>query len=271
MRSNIDIFHIQKFLEENKYPDAYRISKEIYEYIQNTNTDIEDIFKRISKGEPWEYISSYVYFCNSKFFVSKDVLIPRIETEQLVYDTYEYIKNNDIKNVIDVGTGSGCISISLCKLVKENIPNSNVDVYATDISTKALEIAKKNELDILGSRYINWVNCNLIEDIDSLEGNTVLVCNLPYIPTKQYMGLDNSVKDYEPRIALDGGINGLYLYEDLFKQIEKKDINIKGIFLETEESIFKDTIELVKRYSPTFNVREIKDFFNRDRFLYITN
>lgn len=268
MQSNLaQIFRIRKFLDEIKYPDSQRISREISEYINsNKRAKEEKVFTRLHRSEPWEYIIGICEFCNNPFTVNKDTLIPRIETEQLIYDSIKYIKKFDIKNIIDVGTGSGCIAISITKLLNKKTPYS---IYATDISKKALKVAKENELKILKKEYIKWVHTNLIEDIPTLKGPTILIANLPYIPTNQYKHLDKSVLEYEPKVALDGGINGLEIYEKLFKQISDKKIEIEIIYIETEESIYKDTISLARKYFPKRKVTGRKDVYDRDRFVLI--
>jgi release factor glutamine methyltransferase len=263
MYSNLkDIFQIQKFLDNIRYPDSTRISEEIYQYVNQNKVTQEEIFKRLRENEPWEYIKGYATFCNNEFIVTKDTLIPRIETEQLVYKSIEYIKKKDIKNIIDVGTGSGCIAISIALL----IPSA---VYATDISKDALEVAKRNELKILKKKSIHWIEDDLIESIPNLSEPTMILANLPYIPTQQYKELDRSVLDYEPQIALEGGKTGLELYKRLFEQIKGKDINIKGIYLETEDSIYRETNELINQYFKEYNIQRIKDCFNRNRFFFI--
>ena len=268
MKSNLaKIFRIQKFLDGIKYPDSYRIGREISKYLtKNKRANEEKILRRLHDSEPWEYIRGDCEFCENTFKVTKDTLIPRIETEQLVYECRDIVQKEQIKNIIDVGTGTGCIIISLASLLKK----TTYSFFATDISTNTLNVAKKNELDILKKKKIKWMKSNLISRIPELKESTLLVANLPYIPTKQYEELDTSVRRYEPRAALDGGKDGLKYYKELLEQLKVKKINIKVIYLETEESIFQQTEKLIKRYYPKSNILEIKDVFERDRFLKIT-
>ena len=268
MKSNLaKIFRIQKFLDGIKYPDSYRIGREISKYLtKNKRAKEEKILRRLHDNEPWEYIRGDCEFCENTFKVTKDTLIPRIETEQLVYECRDIVQKEQIKNIIDVGTGTGCIIISLASLLKK----TTYSFFATDISTNTLNVAKKNELDILKKKRVKWMKSNLISRIPELKESTLLVANLPYIPTKQYEELDTSVRRYEPRAALDGGKDGLKYYQELLEQLKVKKINIKVIYLETEESIFQQTEKLIKRYYPKSNILEIKDVFERDRFLKIT-
>ena len=259
------LFNIQKLLQELNYPDYKRVSLEILEFTKNSSTALEEIYRRLRNNEPWEYIQGYAEFAGFRFIVSKDTLIPRVETEKIVYTVLDILKKEDIKNIVDVGTGTGCIPISIAKLSP-----TPLSIYATDISDKALDVAKINEKNILKNKSIKWINTDLIKDLDNIDSPTIFTANLPYIPTKQYESLDRSVLDYEPRTALDGGINGLELYERLFKQLKSKDIEIKYIMIETETSIFNDTIELVNRYFKNIEVSPIKDIYDRDRFLLIS-
>jgi len=268
MKSNLaKIFRIQTFLQGIKYPDSYRIGRDITQYLnKNKRSSEEKILRRLHNKEPWEYIKGSTEFCNNVFKVTKDTLIPRIETEQLVYECKDIIEKEKIKNIIDVGTGTGCIIISLASILKKKTPYS---FYGTDISAKALNVAKKNEKEILKKEKITWIRGNLINKVTDIKGKTLIIANLPYIPTKQYENLDNSVKQYEPREALDGGINGLKYYKELFLQLRDNKTNPKVIYIETEESIFQETKKLIMEFYPKANISEIKDIFERDRFLKI--
>jgi release factor glutamine methyltransferase len=267
MKDNLtQIFRINKFLGSIGYPDSYRISKEIAQYLnENPKISEESILKKLSKRYPWEYIQGYITFCNLKFKVSKDTLIPRIETEQLVYDCTSLIKENYITNIIDVGTGSGCIIISIASILGDG-PYS---FYGIDISPKALEVAKVNERNLLKSKKIKWLENNLIEKIPIITPDTIVIANLPYIPTEKYKKLDKSVLEYEPKIALDGGKDGLMYYEHLFNQLLSKQTLPKILFMETENSIFDNTKKLITKYFGKVDISEILDCFERKRFLKI--
>ncbi len=267
MESNLqELFKIQKLLEEINYPDAYRVAREIQTYLlSNKHISKENLFQELKNGKPWEYIRGDTQFCNLTFKIDSKTLIPRVETEQLVYDCKDLIEKENIKNIVDVGTGSGCISISLSNLLR-----APYSFYATDISQKALDIAKYNEKQILKQNGIKWLKTDLIKDIDNLNEPTIIIANLPYIPTEKYKQLDKSVIDYEPKLALDGGKDGLRLYEKLFKQIKSKSLNTKIIYFETEESIFEEGINLVKEFFPKSKITKIKDCFNRNRFVKIS-
>ncbi len=269
MKSKLaQIFRIQGYLNDIKYPDQYRIAREISEFLSSKKKISEsDIFERLHKQEPWDYVRGYTKFCNNDFKVSKDTLIPRVETEQLVYECMKFIEKNDVKNIVDVGTGTGCILISLANQLKNPLLYS---FYGTDISKEAIKIAKYNEKKILKTKKIKWLNTNLIKSVPKLDESTIIIANLPYIPSEIYKKLDSSVLNYEPKLALDGGKTGLQLYSQLFEQITQKEINLKYIFIETEESNFKQSKKLIKKFFPKSEIRGIKDCFDKDRFLKIS-
>ena len=114
------LFQIQKTLEKAGYFDISRVANEIYSHSEENDIEIEDILKRIEKDEPWEYIRGYAEFRGINFLVTKDTLIPRIETEQIVDIALDLIKKKNIpySKIIDIGTGTGCIIISLYKELK---------------------------------------------------------------------------------------------------------------------------------------------------------
>lgn len=258
-----EIYKIQEVLKKNNYFDISRISKEIQALSKEKNIPLEDIFKRIELEEPWEYISGKTEFCSNKFLVNRDTLIPRIETEDLVEICYKkFSSNKSYLNIVDIGTGSGCIVISLCKRIGDN----NINFVATDISEDALDTAKKNAKLNGVEKLINFVNTNLIDSIE-IKSNTLLIANLPYIPAEMYESLDRSVKEYEPKTALEGGIDGLEFYKELLKQLEEKIQSKKNITLIVE--IEPSTLEDFKILFSGYNVEIAKDFREKERFVLI--
>lgn len=156
-------------------------------------------------------------FFGLEFLVDENVLIPRPETEILV----EEILKITTKNLLEVGTGSGAIAIS----IKKNLPDCNV--WASDISSKALRIAKKNAKKI--GTNIKFVKSDLLEKIS--ENFEIIVANLPYIP-KNSTKIQKSVTEFEPQIALFGGNDGLDLIRKLLIQISKLSQKPKFVLLE---------------------------------------
>jgi len=254
-----DIFTIQNALKSANYYDISRISNEIYEYSRINSLSLEDILQRIKENEPWEYIRGYAEFRNENFKVNAFTLIPRIETETLVDLAKEEIRNSPTpySDIVDVGTGSGCIAISL----KKELSDTQSRFHATDTSAEALKVANENEVEILGSKTIDFIKTNLIEELSLVSGSNVLIlANLPYIPTIQYLKLDSSVIDYEPRTALDGGSDGLKYYNELLAQIKTKKIIGCGIF-EIEPSTLENFSSKPQKV--------FKDQYGKDRFVLI--
>lgn len=261
VRYNLKILKkIQETLQDSGYFDISRISKEIYEYVQDKKVSLDSVLKRISEDEPWEYIRGYAEFRDRRFSVTNKTLIPRIETEQIVDIAKSFLKKNtQYKTIVDIGTGTGCIVISLALEVKDN----DLNIIATDIDKTALEVARKNYLSNKVGKEILFLQTNLIENID-LKQNTLFIANLPYIPKDLYNKLDPSVKDYEPKQALCGGEDGLKYYKELKEQL--RDMSVKSsLLIEIEPS----TLPLVKSLFKNQELQIFKDFKEKDRFVLI--
>lgn len=245
------ILETQRELEKINYPTPLAISKEIVGFSKGNKSKIKEILKRLSNEEPWEYIRGYTYFKGSKIFVNEDVLIPRIETEQIVDIAKDYIKKDF--QIFDIGTGSGCIAIALSKTFRN-------DIFAVDVEKKALEIAKKN-IKLNNSKNIKTINANLLDFNFDVNLPTIIIANLPYLPTKNIGKLQDSVKKYEPISALDGGGKGHEIYTKLLKQARDKKVNLKFCIFEIDSSISK--------YFKENNFEIHKDIFGRERFAII--
>jgi release factor glutamine methyltransferase len=269
VKSNLKELHlIQKSLKESGYFDISRISKEIQEYSQKEKVPLLSILKRIENNEPWEYIKGESEFHGVKFMVNKNTLIPRVETEQLVDIALNILKENGpFENVIDVGTGSGCIIIFLAKILRKK---KDIKFFATDKSLKALEVAEKNSVLHKVNEKVSFLKDNLIEEL-GIKGDSLIIANLPYIPKKMYRNLEKSVLEYEPREALEGGKNGLKYYEELLEQIKDKFLEEykTDLLIEIEPSTLEDLKEIIKKYYHKATIKTFKDFRNQDRFVLI--
>ena len=221
--------------------------------------NIDDAIKRLNNGEPVQYIVGNVDFYNSNFIVNKNVLIPRFETEELVLNTVNFIKEFFNKpKVLDIGTGSGAIAIS----IKKDIDSI---VYATDISKEALEVAKENAKR--NNVDINFVNTNIYDGID--EKFDVVISNPPYIRYDEE--IDELVKNNEPHIALYADNNGLYFYEEILKNI-KTILNDKYLIAFEIGKDQGEAINILKeKYLPESNIILKKDLEGRDRMIFIYN
>ena len=220
--------------------------------------------KELMLDKPLNYVLGYSYFYGYKMFVNNDVLIPRFETEELVglilsKTDIEYA-NKDKIVLADVGTGSGAIAIALKK------EEPKYEVYASDISSKALEVAKRNaEYNKADISFLEGSMLNpLIEKNLKLD---ILVSNPPYIKNNEV--LDNSVKDYEPHVALFGGDDGLKFYRLIFKDAYKV-MKEKGmLFFEMGYDQKDNLVSLAREYFKNAYVEVFKDINKKDRMLFI--
>ncbi len=222
--------------------------------------NIEDAYKELEKGLPVQYIVGEVDFYGNIFKVNKNVLIPRFETEQLIELTMEYIsdKFNDKVDILDIGTGSGCIAITL----KKNI-NSSVD--AVDISDKALEVALYNAR--LNKVDINIFKSDMLNSVD--KKYDVIISNPPYIGKEE--DIQGIVEKNEPHIALYADNDGLYYYEEILKNCKK---NLKDNFIiafEIGKSQGKKVRDIALKYLDNVDIYIKKDLNNLDRFVIITS
>lgn len=167
------------------------------------------LIKRRASKEPVAYIVGEKEFMSLTFIVNKNVLVPRPETEQIIEEALA-IKP---QRIIDVGTGSGAIAVSLAYY----LPNSQV--IAVDISEKALQVAQKNAEKQNVAQRIRFIEGNLLDSLDvadNYERFDLITANLPYIPISEIENLPDDVRLYEPVLALEGGDNGLKLYYNLY-------------------------------------------------------
>lgn len=164
-------------------------------------------------GRPIAYIVGNREFMGLDFYVQEGVLIPRPDTEALVEEIIELCKDKKDLSLLDIGTGSGAITVSLAKYL------NNADVKSFDISEIALEIGKKNAINNNVEDKIQFIKSDLFSAIKDTDIQfDVIVSNPPYIPKKDIETLHTQVKDYEPYNALEGGEDGLDFYRDITEQ-----------------------------------------------------
>lgn len=212
---------------------------------------------KAENGYPVQYLIGYVDFCGYKINVNKNVLIPRFETEWLVDKTVKYIKEyfKDQKlDIIDLGTGSGCIAIALKKLLY----NSNLT--AVDIDKSALKLAQKNAND-------NNISLNLlqksIENVD-LETYDIIISNPPYIPHDGEV--DINVKKYEPKLALYASDDGLYFYKSIVNNLSKNKRQFIAFEIGYDQG--KSVESIVLSTYPQAKTWIEKDLNNKDRYFF---
>ena len=262
-------------LKENKIP-SYILDSEILlsktlgksreEILINLEKKITkkniSIFKtylqRRSKNEPIAYILEEKEFWSKKFKVSKDTLIPRPETELLIDKLLKIYRGKKI-SILDIGTGSGCIIISLLSSLTKSIG------IGVDISKNAISVAKNNAFKYKLSNKVKFFN----KTIDDVFGKKfdLIVSNPPYIKRKDIKNLSDDIKRYEPRMALDGGNDGL----DLIKKViykSKNILKIKGLLaLEIGNEQIKKVSKIL--IDNNFRVKHvIKDYKNNVRCVF---
>lgn len=228
-----------------------------------------DALKRRSEGEPFAYIKGEKEFMRLSFKVNKHTLIPRDDTEILVQKSIEIInsfyevnktisiskKTNSKMRILDMCTGSGCIAISIVKYVSRCVMD------AVDVSKEALKIAKQNAK--INDVKMNFIESNLFDKIENRNKYDMIISNPPYIESDIIDELQKEVKN-EPRIALDGGKDGLYFYKKITKEA-KKYLNSNGVLLfEIGFNQAQDVINILKE-NDFKDIEVIKDLNGNDR------
>lgn len=213
--------------------------------------------KKLNNNIPIQYIVNEQEFMGLKFFVNENVLIPQPDTEILVEEIINNYKERKIK-ILDLCTGSGCIAISL----KKYLPQA--EIFASDISEKALNIAQNNAKQ--NNTEINFIKSDLFQNLQ--DKFDIIVSNPPYIKTDIIKTLDEEVQN-EPIIALDGGNDGLDFYEKILKEAYNYLKDEGKLYLEIGYDQKEDLINLYKNDKRYKNIECIKDLANNDRVIII--
>lgn len=237
--------------------------------ISSADSDyFSNAIKKLKKEIPIQYIIGHTEFYGIKFYVNKNVLIPRPETEELIAWTLENAKekrenkNDDSIKILDIGTGSGCIAIALAK----NLPSSKI--WALDISNKALNTAKKNaELNHVD---IQFLEKNILEMENLPLKFDIIVSNPPYIRELEKQEIKNNVLNNEPHLALFvKDTNPLIFYNKII-EFSKKHLNQKGqLFFEINQYLGTETVALLAKKNFQ-NIELKKDIFGNHRMIRST-
>ena len=266
-----------KLLEEKNFKDAKSdillLIYEIFDFDFSKWTmykyeEIEDISKLDRLNEyvekrlghmPIQYILNKAYFCGLPLYVNENVLIPRFDTEVLVEEVLKISKKDKSKRILDICTGSGAIAIALKKL------GGFERVDALDISDKALEVAKRNanELDL----DINFLKSDMFSSLTCENKYDIIVSNPPYIQSDVVDTLESEVKDFEPRLALDGDVDGMKFYKIIAENYENYLADNGVLALE----IGYDEADDIRALFEGKNVVIKKDLANLDRVAIIYN
>ena len=277
---------------------VFKISKEklILKYKDEINNkkveEFRNLLKKLENGIPIQYIINNQEFMGLNFYVDEDVLIPQPDTEVLVEEVIKYcnelrnnepedketnkdykeniekepIINKEDKNInkktikiLDLCTGSGIIGISIYKYLE------NVEIYASDISQKALNIAEKNTN--LNNAKINFINSDMFENIH-IKDFDIIVSNPPYIESKVIKSLSKEVQN-EPKLALDGGEDGLKFYRSILENAKDYLRKNGAIFLEIGYDQKEKIEEISKSYKIYKETKCIKDFGGNNRVIII--
>lgn len=232
------------------------------------NEEIQKLQKSLNElktGKPIQLVTGMAYFLGEKFLTSPDALIPRPETEELVLEILKCIhdKNTEIR-LLDIGTGSGCIAISL----KKNLPKATV--FALDISTKALRIAQKNAKLLHTDVHFfhsDILSLDLPQEIDKVD---TIVSNPPYIADNERKNMEKNVLDHEPHEALFvPDEHPLLFYEAIVKTAEKHLSPHGKIFFEINQRFGKEVTDLLRRNGYS-EIELIQDIHGADRIVYAT-
>lgn len=263
----------RNILKSNNFEDSNIIAKELLSYVLkkdkvyltiNSDTALTDTeyaeftkyIEQIIDGKPLQYITQKQEFMGMEFFVNEDVLIPQPDTEILVETVLDICKRYGKQSlrILDLCTGSGAIAISLSKIL-------NTQVFASDVSTKALEVAEKN--NVMNNTKVEFIESNLFEKING-EKFDIIVSNPPYIKNEEIKSLSKQVQN-EPYIALAGGEDGLDFYRKIIDEAYKY-INKNGyLCLEIGYDQKEDLIKLIKQNENYEYENCIKDLSNNDR------
>jgi release factor glutamine methyltransferase len=225
-------------------------------------TEFLDLVKRRENFEPISHIINNREFYGFNFYVNNDVLDPRPDSEILIELVQElYSNKNQNIEILEVGTGSGCLIITLSKIYKNSI---NV---ALDISKNALKVANKNSLNNQATKQIEFIESNLFCALENKNKKfNLVISNPPYIPSKEINNLQNEVKNFEPILALDGGEDGLDFYRKIAKDSKNYLLKDSYIILEIGFDQKKEIVEIFEKENFQF-VKSKKDLANIERSL----
>lgn len=259
--NNLEKEGVKYLLVEKFFNDTYTLVTNLDKEINAKEYD-EVINLYVRNKKPVQYILGYQYFYGRKYIVNENVLIPRTETELLCEKAIELIKEKDLNNIVDIGTGSGIIPITICK----EFSSKTLNIDAVDISCEALEVAKQNasmyKVNINFFQSDVFTNCKNKYDL--------VISNPPYIPLS--FAIDDYVKENEPKIALFAGSDGLDVYKNIINTIDKFlnwSIEKRYVLFEigfNQGELIKNII--LERY-PNAIVKIYKDYNNLDRIVLI--
>lgn len=262
----------------NEIEDKSIIARVLIEYVFNIEKDkiilfyekeLDDtnvetykkLLSKIAQGVPLQYLINKQEFMGLDFYVDENVLIPQPDTEILVEEIITLYKEKKCR-ILDLCTGSGAIAVSLAKYI------DNAQIIASDISMKALQIAKLNAEKNLVHKKIKFIESDMFKNIAEHDFD-IIVSNPPYIKTNVIKNLNNQVKN-EPHIALDGGDDGLKFYKIIIENAHKYLRDYGKLFFEIGYDQKNEIINLLNQYKNYCNIYSKKDLAENDRIVVST-
>lgn len=253
--ANISLVLLQDTLNR---PKSFILSHGEYPLDPQSINQLQLKLAALLRGVPLPYVLGYWEFFGRKYSVTPDVLIPRPETELLVERAIQHIHSLAHPRIVDVGTGSGAIAISLAAECPDAV------VYGVDLSLAALQVAQNNAKNLCPGR-LTLIQADLITPF---ECQFDLICaNLPYIPRKNLEALP--VARYEPRLALDGGASGLAAINALLQQAQSRLSPTGILLLEIDASLGAQALAAARSAFPNAHHQLLQDLTGRDRLVEI--
>jgi release factor glutamine methyltransferase len=230
-------------------------------------TSFRALVQRAGEHEPIAYLTGRAHFFNLEFEVTRDVLIPRPDTETLVENVLQLARNQpgfEAPRVLDVCTGSGCVAAAIATRLK------NAIVVATDVSANAAAVATRN-IEKLGlAERVTVAHGDLFEPLKAMvdvRPFDLIVGNPPYIPTASIEALDRNVREYEPMVALDGGLDGLVIHRRILAEAPDRLVAGGRVFLEIQFDQAAIAKQIAAEQNALEDVRVLKDHAGHDRVL----
>lgn len=225
---------------------------------QYQGQDLDIVLNKIEKGYPIQYAIGYVNFCGNKLIVNENVLIPRYETEFLVELIKNTVDNDFTGKILDIGTGSGAIAISLAKIFKK----SNIE--GIDISKKAISVSEKNK-DINMVTNVSFYEKD-INNVENFDGYNIIVSNPPYVDIDEEVGKETK---YEPQNAIFASDNGLYFYKKILSILSKTNNKPEYIFFEIGMNQADTIKEVFERLNLNYSFNVKSDLSGKNRYVYL--
>lgn len=250
---------VEKLLHWQRYEQRLHSDEELPQEIAS---QLKNHLDELKNHRPYQYVLGETHFFGLRFFVEEGVLIPRPETEELIELALKKIKEKFASRplrILEIGTGSGIIPISL----KKNLPNA--EIFSIDISEKALQIAQKNALS--NEVEVHFIQTDYLST-DFAEKFDVIISNPPYIAKEEAAEILPSVKNYEPQLALFSPTEDPLVFYRKIAQDATQILSEEGlIFLEINQKLGQETLELFHR----FNAHLLSDLSNNHRFIIAEN